>query len=51
MLAQDNYVVNRIIDKSPHSAENIRNATAHWLRHTALSHAAQSEVSSEILTT
>lgn len=27
--------------KFPHSAENIRQATAHWIRHTALSHAAQ----------
>jgi site-specific recombinase XerD len=34
-------VAEKIEDKHPHSAENIRQATAHWIRHTALSHAAQ----------
>jgi site-specific recombinase XerD len=42
MLAEFfNYAAEQVIESSPHSAENIRQATAHWLRHTALSHAAQ----------
>ncbi len=34
-------VAEKIEGKHPHSAENIRHATAHWIRHTALSHATQ----------
>lgn len=34
-------VADKIEDEHPHSSENIRQATAHWIRHTALSHAAQ----------
>lgn len=34
-------VAERIENEFPHSAENIRQATAHWIRHAALSHAAK----------